>query len=58
MERGLVDIPQDHSIQYNTRSSGKHSVNISQLVEFSTLNHCVVQTTNVIQKKLIQWFSK
>ena len=30
MERGLVDIPQDHcdSIQYNTRSSGKHSVNI------------------------------
>ena len=24
MERGLVDIPQDHSIQYNTRSSGKH----------------------------------
>ena len=28
MKRGLVDIPQDHSIQYNTRCSGKHSVNI------------------------------
>ena len=28
MERGLVDIPQDHSIQHNIRSSGKHSVNI------------------------------
>ena len=28
MERGRVDIPQDHSNQYNTRSSGKHSVNI------------------------------
>ena len=28
MERGLVDIPQDRFIIYNTISSGKHSVNI------------------------------
>ena len=28
MERELVDIPHNHSIQYNTRSLGKHSAEI------------------------------